>query len=334
MEKDFISNINIQLNFDSTTITLYGDETIVDEFVILIKQKDNSQTLVFAPIIYYIFPELHRCGRMIVHKKNNNETKYLVHRSNFNDCPLEHPGGHIEYIELDGNNNVYSGKDYIENILQKFNMLDKRHLILAVINQNILLSINVIRWILYGTCREVCEEAGLNLLSSISNIDLIKLGSKTHYFAVSIDNNIIESGPQYKFKTEVYCSNVNNEITNISDLTSTVSSRSELISQSIPININSDSGKFITRRYDQTENMNQHKLKSLYNLSPNYYDILCDMINSENNKIIDTLTLDAFWYMRKNNDTHHAWITSTEMKLYWNQQYRSHIDNVINIIYS
>jgi len=321
--KDFMTYLNVKICFDSTTITISGDEKIVDEFTVSIP---NSPNKVFGPVIYYMFSELHRCGRMIVHKKDNGTTKYLVHRSNFNKCPLEHPGGHIEYIEVNDITNindnmnirVTSGKQYIETILQEINVsakypkcLDtniKNHI--NKLMQTTLLNTNVVRWMLYGTCREVYEEAGLDVSSYIPCIDLIKLGTKTHYFAVLIDNNIVESGPQDRFKSEVYTSSYISPLTNISFTDKT--------KHSDPINIT------VNR-----DNYQSTWITNVKTVSPNGYDVLCDILNNET-KSTDNLTLDEFWYERKNNNTHHAWINSVEMKTYWDQQYRSHIDDMIH----
>lgn len=287
MEKDFMTNINVIISFDATTITLFGNKEILDEFVVInpVSVMNNINNKVFAPLIYYMFPDIQCCGRMIVHKKDNNIIKYLIHRSNFNEHPSEHPGGHIEYIEFGlaakGNNKIiYSGKQYVESFLQKINvttsktrMIESKQLKNQLVNikKSTLLNSNIIRWILYGTCREVNEEAGLDISSLISNIDLIKIGTKTHYFSVMIDNNITESGPHDKFKSEVYIAT-----------------------------------------YDTAINQSNKTIKQ--------------------NKVNNNLTLDEFWLLRKNNVTHHAWITDDEMKMYWNQQYRSHIEDVISII--
>ena len=271
IEKDFMLNINVTISFDSTTITLYGNSKLINEFMIF---SPNTNKKIFAPIIYYMFPEIQCCGRMIVYKNTDRNITYLVHRSNFKDHPSEHPGGHIEFFEF-GNDSIYSGKQYVELILQKMNIfsceiLSEQNNWLFDIKKHTLNNANIMKWVLYGTCREVNEEAGLDLSSFISNIDLIKLGTKTHYFSVMIDNNITESGPQEKFKSEVYTKKLSTKSIN----------------------------KSINKTYSKK----------------------------------GTLSLDEFWNLRKNSHTHHAWITSDEMKFYWNQKYRQHIDEIINII--
>lgn len=331
MKKDFILETNVKLVFDSEFITVHGEEHTVNEFMIV-----HLGYRIFAPLIYYIFPELCRCGRMIVHKIDTGSMRYLVHRANYKNHPLNHPGGHIEYIEVDSDKNIYSGKKYIEAVLRGINALDnnctsndytsnnltygsqhitdiQRHALFPdSVSQN-----EIKQWILFGTCREVREEAGLDLSKYVTTIKLIKLGKKTHYFSVFVDNNIMETGPLARFKKEIYTS-LNKHDKN---------------------DKNNKNNKNKENDFDFTD--------ISYTLFSNYYSLLCCLSDNDINDIVDTntnmntatnedinisITLDEYWNTCKNKYTHHAWITGDDMKTFWNKKHLEHIKDVINAI--
>lgn len=314
MNKDFINDFNIIMNFDSNNISLEANGHVLASLIINIKDTStnafHSNTEVkkiksiFAPIIYYMFPEIQRIGRMIVHKKENNISKYLVHRSNYNNFPLTHPGGHIEYIETSLiDKNLLCGKQYIEAIITNaLNRATSDHL------NKTFLDVNTFRWILHGTCREIHEESGLDLSSYISQINLIKIGLKIHYFSVSIDSDVNEKGPLVKFKSEIYSDN------------------EYVKTHNVPVKL-SDTNYSVINTVSQNDNDQYNQIIS-FKMSPYCYDDLCHVVNQEN--IRDTFNLDEFWRIIKNNVTNHAWITCSEMKTYWDKRYLSHIDKIID----
>lgn len=319
MHKEFMHDFNIKMRFDSKTIILVGAGQVLNSLIILVNTPDSSNVTdneqkrsrtIFAPVIYYMFPEHQRVGRMIIHKKEDNISKYLVHRSNYNHFPLAHPGGHIEYIETTiTHKELVSGKSYIDAIL--FNLLNRN----TTCMDNILIDARFLRWILNGTCREIQEEAGLDLSTYATQINLIKVGLKTHYFSVTINSDVNEAGPLEKFKSEIYADTY-------------VRSEPIPIPIAVPISALSSLTSSLSLTSTPSTLLSSQHIDNNIKMSPNCYDVLCDIVNEENKT--DTLKLDEFWRMRKNDKTHHAWITSLEMKTYWDRRYLAHIDKVID----
>lgn len=184
------NNITVSYNEKSTELTLTYPENLFTELFI---EVDNN--LIFAPILYYMYQNIQRIGRMIVYKKDRKCTKYLVHRAKVQsfDNPLEHPGGHIEYFETNLNNQILSGRLYIENIVEY--IFNKKQLDL--------LHNDILHWVLAGTLRELNEESGI-IVKNYHNLQLLKIGSKTHYFSLKLDTDIKELGPGKKFRHELY----------------------------------------------------------------------------------------------------------------------------------
>jgi 8-oxo-dGTP pyrophosphatase MutT (NUDIX family) len=200
----------------------------ITEFHLLIQVGTTSEgEYYFAPWIYEFYQ---RTSRIIIHKnpsivitpnaeyfdsKNpygvlgqldeNNEKMYLVHRS-FPNRELQHPGGHLEYIEVMNfpdydypsryTTNYSSGISYVKHVLS-FLILDKE------IDTDMYVDNAMRSWFTYGGIREVHEESGLDLTNYFNQITLTKIGTKTFYLSVSIDTHIIEEGPDSKYASEI-----------------------------------------------------------------------------------------------------------------------------------
>lgn len=274
-----------------TQLLLYldGSNQILDEMYLDITLF-GRQYKIFCPIFYYMIQDVQKCGRVVVYKKDNGHTRYLVHRANTSDNQLRYPGGHIEYIEfnrpyteLHSSPNdqiqVYSGKEYLSYFI--------RHClksITASVTTNTVNTVNIhtymgnstiMDWIKAGAIREVDEESGLTLYNRIHELKLLKIGEKTFYFGIEIELDAVESGPRERFTEEVY-----------------------KLSDGLKI------GRYLTIYKKHTY--------------------------SFRNKI--TTELDIFWQSISNRSTHHAWITTNELRRYWPEKYKDHIDVLIDMI--
>ena len=178
-----------------------------------------GQDTYFAPWIYAFYQ---LSARVLIYKNNQIVTTenadensdeipsvtmdktFLVHRSHPNG-ELQHPGGHLRYIErgyrYTPSNGYYLdiayGIEYVRSIIPKIlaNKLDD-DFISSNINTDIMMS-----WIVLGASREVLEESGLELDND--RLTLLKTGTKTFYLGFQLDLNIIEPGPMEAFKNEI-----------------------------------------------------------------------------------------------------------------------------------
>ncbi|VBB17763.1 hypothetical protein YASMINEVIRUS_226 [Yasminevirus sp. GU-2018] len=233
--KEFIGRHNVQITsrpyakFGQSKVlkfTVEMDDETAMHLLIDVVFNATKTLRVFAPVIYYMFPAIHRVGRMIIYKKKNSpehiespikNTLYLVHRSNYRNSPLDHPGGHIEYIETSESGELLSGVTYMKYVIST--VMNKVRL--AIINSSqfrdrpvkdqfdsdltqVLLTPETILWIYAGTCREVHEESGLRISTCAHSPVLFKLGSKTHYFCCAVPSDTSECGPSTKFRGEIY----------------------------------------------------------------------------------------------------------------------------------
>lgn len=225
---------------------------------------------------------------------------------------MDHPGGHIEYFEFREDNDavrVYSAHRYLVLIINEFfevptpyHILDKQ----------------IVRWVLCGTMREVIEEAGLDLYRYWDKTDLIRLGTRTYYFSAIVGNDTKESGPMERFKNEIF------------------------VNPQKPIPITKPKqlqSNHRTRASDFESLVGTTPGTSFISDSPNYFNILCNIGSDEEESFdrADTrvdperITLNQLWDMYCDQKTHHAWVTGTEMRSYWDDRYLYHIDNVIQI---
>lgn len=277
VHKSYAFKSNIYVNYDKSTniLEIQGNKDIIDELIFSINYKDVEIKL-FGPLIYYLVPNLGKVGRMVAYKKINDCSMFLVHRSNRSGYPLDHPGGHIEYLEFkniihSNNQSIYSAKKYLVLMI---NNMSQKPICYHVLNKNI------VRWILCGTMREVIEEAGIDLFKYWNKTDLIRVGTRTFYFSAMIDSGDKESGPMEKYKNEILTKHTN------------------LFSNPAPNTITESKQRFI------------------HNMSYN------------NNA--DQVSLDQFWEQCVDHKTYHAWVSSCEMRLYWDDRYIYYIDDVIN----
>lgn len=74
-------DIGITYDGFEKSITLKGEPTVINDVIIMISVNDTEQKI-FGPFIYYMIPNLIRVGRMVIYKKQDNCSIYLVHRSN------------------------------------------------------------------------------------------------------------------------------------------------------------------------------------------------------------------------------------------------------------
>jgi hypothetical protein len=347
-EKICMTDNNIDIwTGDSSIIIKYDedDHNVLRELLITSEelpeaisfQKNTTPITIFAPVVYYMYPELQRVGRMIVYKRIDQSTKYLVHRSNCSEYPLEHPGGHIEYIEVlpaidNEARKIRSGKKIIMNVIKNLS-LSRDQLVDPLIDEA------VVKWAVCGTCRETYEEAGLNLYEYITKIDLIKIGSKTYYFSVKLPTAIKESGPDRNHQKEIF-------IGNSSTVSKTVSTTpcntppGRVMNKSKPIAISQHSPLSKSLMIDTPDDIGckTHMFPPIIGSLTQYIGIRSES-EEENCKTIDDkkskhnkMDLDEFWSSHCDRSTHHAWISSDEMKMYWDSKYVSHIDMIIATI--
>lgn len=161
--------------------------------------NDIDQKSIYAPIIYYMFPEIQKSARILVYKtgvNDDNSGKFLVHRSNFNYRPLEHPGGHIEYVEIDYQSQmIYTGHEYLNSLIKT----DSNDLNLINTKPS------VISWIRAGVLRELREESGVVIKNGSGAIlNLVKIGSHTYYYSAKVNIDTIVLGPITKYKHEIF----------------------------------------------------------------------------------------------------------------------------------
>lgn len=151
----------------------------------------------FAP---WIYEYMQKSSRILVYKKIDTATshtyKYLVHRSyacSYNTQQLQHPGGHLEYVEClsNGPNSPYAtAMPYVSSIL--LHQTDNTPSQQAELT-----------WAIYGGIREVMEESGLDLKPYYCSIELLKTGTKTFYFGVGVGPDVCELGPLQDYRSEV-----------------------------------------------------------------------------------------------------------------------------------
>lgn len=331
-DKDFIKETKTTYGFKYATneLTVRGDSQILDLLIGNV-QINDKQCKVFLPIIYYMLANVPRIGRMVVYKKNRiikNQSEYLVHRSNIDLYPLEHPGGHIEYIEFFNNDycadsthdTLRSGKSYVQRLINQV-LISKNDSTGSDVNSCV--DLDMIKWIFCGTCREVFEESGLDLYGYAKKTDLIKIGSKTYYFSVEIDHDQKEEGPLDRFRNEIFTNDNEKKFDEFRTENSLYSHRSMPMykpSKCIPIT---------------KLNIITSEVSTTVSISPNYYNILCNIEKEENTHNSEKNTcsdLDKFWGERCDRRTFHAWISSDEMIHYWDNRYLYHINDVIDII--
>jgi 8-oxo-dGTP pyrophosphatase MutT (NUDIX family) len=132
---------------------------------------------------------------------------FLVHRS-YPNGELQHPGGHLQYIETgcryDHSKGYYlvyeTGIDYVRMLVS--------HLLTYRSDDNFVITKEDItpsmeRWFRFGGIREVLEESGLDLVHDLSRLNLIKIGTKTFYMSLRLSLDIFETGPMGEFAKEV-----------------------------------------------------------------------------------------------------------------------------------
>lgn len=175
--------------------------------------------------------------------EKNSRYRYLVHRS-YPDGNLQHPGGHLEYIEFYNmphnaqhntkNKTYYSTAiSYVDTVLKKIigsvnnydNNNNKNDNNNEIYKSHTDINATTKLWMLYGGVREVMEESGLDLRDHLHNIVLRKIGSKTFYFSVEVDSDIFEKGPLEDYRSEIMNHNITNKMNNRLELNMFWSSR-------------------------------------------------------------------------------------------------------------
>lgn len=341
-KKDFMIKTRTicTINHITNYLSIQGHPNVLDELVAEISIEGKSYRI-FLPVIYYTLSNVTKVGRMVVYKRDTddvNRSKYLVHRSNVDMYPLDHPGGHIEFLEFfdnrydpsDVKNTLRSGKTYVLELINNALNHGMNHGIHHVPNtQSMNMDSNTIRWIFCGTCREVIEESGLDLYPYAQETDLIKIGTRTYYFSLMIPNDQRESGPMHRFKNEI--------LTDDSDHESMHKILHNQIPRSVPITISYANYK--NRIDSKTDKIKERYLIDSWRsddalISPNYYNILRTIDKDEkfNPDILDESELNKFWKRCFDRGTFHAWISSQEMAKFWDDKYLHHIQDVIAII--
>ena len=336
--------------------TMEMDDDTATHLLINVTFNNTRSLTVFAPVIYYMFPAIQRIGRMIIYKKKHisqehassiKNTMYLVHRSNYRDSPLDHPGGHIEYIETSETGELLSGVTYMKYVITSvMNKVDSdfdnrlqfrdrcvkdryvkdqfdSHLTQALLNPS------TISWIYAGTCREVHEESGLRINTCLHTPVLFKLGSKTHYFCCAVPSDTFESGPITKFRGEIYIEPEHKRSENASTLTTLLKP-----------NISSSTNRFAVLSDCSSDDMSDDKSDDVNNNTQDLSKERLSELDSESNETHQSKSrkstktnshLNEFWSKVYNKKTHHAWISAKELITYWDSTYLSHIEKVVAI---
>jgi len=168
------------------------------------KQSKIDQLILCVDGVHYFAPWIYeyrqKSSRILVYKKIDTATshtyKYLVHRSyasSYYAQQLQHPGGHLEYVECLSNNTnaLYAtAMPYVSSILLHQ-------------TNNMLTQLEELTWAIYGGMREVMEESGLDLKPYYCSIELLKTGTKTFYFGVGVGPDVCELGPLQDYRSEV-----------------------------------------------------------------------------------------------------------------------------------
>ena len=174
----------------------------------------------FAPWIYD-FNQL--SARVMIYKENYNknyddppsvttgesndaQSMYLVHRS-YPNHELQHPGGHLEYIETgfayDSTKGYYLSYetpiDLVRSMLpyltgtsdEPFEFTEE------------CITTELDQWMRLGASREVLEESGIDIIRDLDRFKLLKVGTTTFYFGFRLETNVFETGPQDEFKREI-----------------------------------------------------------------------------------------------------------------------------------
>lgn len=359
-DKDFIlnSDTSYSLKYSTNEFSIKGNSKILEQLTAEI-EIHGKRHVIFLPIIYYMLANVSKIGRMVVYKKDRltkHQSRYLVHRSNIDMYPLEHPGGHIEFIEFFDNryepglcDTLRSGKPYVLRLIYQILQSPKHNVDMTT---KPCIDVDTLKWIFCGTCREVLEESGLNLYNYAHKTDLIKIGMRTYYFSVELDYEQKEAGPLDRFKNEIFTNDDKHDEKRASGTNKFSNHMSPAIAITKPRTDYVESPIYHPMR-DRSDSRTPSYTPNPVSVSPNYYSILRRDNDQtvEDDTILNTISgspgselwsdrqqllsrhseLDKFWEQRFDRQTFHAWISSDEMKQYWDNKYLYHISDVVAI---
>ena len=179
------------------------------------EQSKLDQLILCVDGVHYFAPWIYeyrqKSSRILVYKKIDTDPnkchtyKYLVHRSYAGSSDhtqqLQHPGGHLEYVEYLSNNTnttYATAMPYVSSLLHQTN-----NMLTQLTDLTELTELAELTWAIYGGMREVMEESGLDLKPYYCSIELLKIGTKTFYFGVEVGSDVCELGPLQDYRSEV-----------------------------------------------------------------------------------------------------------------------------------